>query len=195
MVALANGFAPFVQVDIMDGVFVPTVSVTADSLQRQDIRFGWEAHLMVAHPLLHLESFKCAGAERILFHVESADEPRRVVREARALGLGVGVALTPPTPVAAVEALLDSLDCVLLMTVYPGYYGAPFVPEVMQKVSQVRALCPCVEIGVDGGIKEANLLEVAGYGLDTVCVGSAIFSQPDPAASYARLEALLREAS
>jgi ribulose-phosphate 3-epimerase len=81
------------------------------------------------------------------------------------------------------------------MPVYPGYYGAPFVPEVMDKVSQLRAVSPSIEIGVDGGVKEANLLEVAGRGVDTVCVGSAVFSQPDPAASYARLSALLRKAS
>ncbi len=195
MVALANAFAPFVQIDIMDGVFVPAVSMTAEDLRQQDIRFEWEAHLMVAHPLLHLEAFKCAGAGRVVFHVESVDEAEQVVLRARSLGLGVGVALNPPTPVAAVESLLPSVDCVLLMTVYPGSYGAPFVPEVMEKVSQVRALCPCIEVGVDGGIKEANLLEVAGYGVDTICVGSAIFARPDPADSYARLVELLRAAA
>jgi len=195
MVALANSFAPFVQVDIMDGVFVPTVSVTVEELQRQDIRFKWEAHLMVAHPLLHLESFTRAGATRVIFHAESADAAEQVCLRARALGLGVGVALHPPTPVAAVGSILSSVACVLLMTVYPGYYGAPFVPDVMEKVSEVRALCPCIEIGVDGGIKEANLLQVAGYGVDTVCIGSAVFGQPDPAASYARLSDLLRAAS
>lgn len=192
MVSLANGFAPFVQVDIMDGAFVPTLSVRAEELQRQDIRFAWEAHLMVAHPLSHLESFMRAGAKRIIFHVEAGDEAALVILQARSLGLGVGVALNPPTPVAAVESLLPAVDCVLLMTVYPGYYGAAFVPDVMKKVSLVRALRPDIEVGVDGGIKEGNLPEVVGYGVDTVCVGSAVFGQPDPAASFVRLSELAR---
>jgi len=190
MVSVANGFAPFVQVDIMDGVFVPTVSVRAEELQRQDIRFAWEAHLMVAHPLAHLESFMRAGATRIIFHVEALDEAELVILQARSLGLEVGVALNPPTPVAAAESLLFSVDSVLLMTVYPGYYGAAFVPEVMEKVSQVRSLHPGIEIGVDGGIKEGNLRDVVGYGVDTVCVGSAVFGQSDPAASFVRLSDL-----
>ena len=192
MVSLANGFAPFVQVDIMDGVFVPTVSVPAEALQRQDIRFAWEAHLMVAHPLPHLEAFMRAGASRIIFHVEADDEAALIILQARSLGLGVGVALNPPTPVGAIESLLPSVDSVLLMTVYPGYYGASFVPEVMEKVNQVRSLCPGVEIGVDGGIKESNLPDVVEYGVDTVCVGSAVFGQPDPAASFVRLSDLAR---
>ena len=129
------------------------------------------------------------GAIRVVFHFESVKDPSVVVSAARALGLGVGLAVNPPTPVAAFEACLKDVDCVLLMTVYPGYYGAPFVPEVMTKVGQVRAACPDVEIGVDGGIKEANLLEVVRQGVDTVCVGSAVFSSPDPAASYSRLVA------
>ncbi|MCK9356341.1 MAG: ribulose-phosphate 3-epimerase [Dehalococcoidia bacterium] len=192
MVSLANVFAPFVQVDIMDGVFVPTVSVRAEGLQRQDIRFAWEAHLMVAHPLPHLESFRRAGASRIIFHVEAEDEAALVILQARSLGLGVGVALNPPTPVGAIESFISAVDSVLLMTVYPGYYGAPFVPDVMKKVSLVRALRPDIEIGVDGGIKEGNLPDVVGYGVDTVCVGSAVFGQPDPAASFVRLSDLAR---
>jgi len=192
MVALANGFAPFVQVDIMDGVFVPTVSVRAEDLHREDVRFAWEAHLMVAHPLPHLESFRRAGASRIIFHVEADDEASLVILQARSLGLGVGVAVNPPTPVGAIESLLPAVDSVLLMTVYPGYYGAAFVPEVMEKVSRVRSLRPDIEIGVDGGIKEGNLPDVVAYGVDTVCVGSAVFGQSDPAASFVRLSELAR---
>ena len=192
LVTLANGFAPFVQIDIMDGVFVPTTSVEVETIREQDIRFRWEAHLMVSDPLAHLESFGSAGAERVIFHVESADDPSEVVAHARSLGLGIGVALNPPTPVAVIEALLPWVDCVLLMSVNPGYYGAPFVPEVMAKICQVRSLCADVEIAVDGGVKEANVVDVARRGVDTVCVGSAVFSTADPKSSYLRLVSLVQ---
>lgn len=192
LVTLANAFAPFVQVDMMDGAFVPSRSVGVADLRALELRFQWEAHLMVVDPMSCLESLRAAGAARVIFHVESCADPREIASAARSLGLGIGIALNPPTPVADIEPLLPIMDSVLLMTVYPGYYGAPFVPEVMSKVAQVRAACPGVEIGVDGGIKEANLLEVARQGVDTVCVGSAVFSSPDPQASYVRLSALAR---
>jgi len=193
MVELANRFAPFVQVDIMDGDFVPARSIGVPDLSRQDIRFGWEAHLMVAHPLRYLEPLKAAGTRRMIFHIESSDDPLTIITRARSLGLEVGVALNPPTPVADIEHLLKDVDSVLVMTVYPGCYGAAFVPEVMSKIGDVRALPYRVEIGVDGGIKEANVADVARQGVDTVCVGSAVFSSPDPAASYRRLLALVRQ--
>lgn len=190
LVSLANRFAPFVQVDIMDGVFVPTRSVGAEDLRSQEIRFKWEAHLMVSDPIAYLEPCANAGATRIIFHIELEAEPNAVIVRARALGLGVGVAVNPPTPVASIATLLPAVDSVLLMTVYPGYYGAPFVPDVMSKVEQVRAIRADVEIGVDGGIKEGNFLAVARRGVDTLCVGSAVFASPNPDASYARLVSL-----
>jgi ribulose-phosphate 3-epimerase len=193
LVGLANRFAPFVQVDIMDGDFVPSTSVDVTQLCRVDIRFDWEAHLMVTHPLRDLETIRDAGAMRVVFHVESADDPFEVIARARALGLAAGVALNPPTPVADIEPLLDVVDNVLLMTVYPGYYGAPFVPEVMSKVDSIRSLAPGMEIGVDGGVKESNLLAVARQGVDTICVGSAVFSSPDPEAAYKRLTGLVEQ--
>ncbi len=192
MVSLANGFAPFVQIDLTDGVFVPSLSVQVEDLRKQSIEFRWEAHLMFAHPLVQLESLKHAGASRVIFHVESGDDPALVILAARSLGLGVGMALNPPTPVASLEPYLYAVDAVLLMTVYPGFYGAPFVPEVMQKVGQVRALRPDIEIGIDGGIKERNIVEVVQQGVDTVCIGSAVFAQTEPAASYAKLSQLAR---
>jgi ribulose-phosphate 3-epimerase len=192
MVAVANGFATYVQIDIMDGVFVPSRSIGAADLHAQTIAFKWEAHLMVANPLPYLEPFRNAGASRLIIHVEAVDDPLTVVTRIRALGLEAGVAINPPTPVEAIEHVVGSVDSVLLMTVYPGFYGAPFVPEVMSKVPQVRALSSEVEISVDGGIKEGNIADVARRGVDTVCVGSAVFAKDDPGASFRRLEALAR---
>jgi len=192
MVALANAFAPYVQIDIMDGIFVPSHSISAAELRAQRIAFTWEAHLMVANPLEYVEPFRDAGASRLIFHAEAVADPPALISRARALGLEIGVAINPPTPVEAIRHLLDGVDSVLLMTVYPGFYGAPFVPDVMSKVSQVRALSSEIEIAVDGGIKDSNIGEVARQGVDAVCVGSAVFGSDDPEASFHRLEALAR---
>ncbi len=193
MVDLANKFAAFVQIDMMDGRFVPTRSIGVDDLGAVRIGFSWEAHLMVAEPIQYLDALKEAGARRVIFHVESDDDVGSIIVRCRSLGLGVGVAVNPPTPVAGIEPYLPDVDSVLLMAVHPGYYGAPFVPEVMSKIGEVRFACPGVEIGMDGGIKESNLVKVARHGLDTICIGSAIFGQQDPPASYLRLTDLARE--
>jgi len=190
MVDIANGFAEFVQIDIMDGQFVPSSSTSSDDLKGLDIRFAWEAHLMVVDPLNYLEQFRDVGASRIIFHFESNDDPAEVIALARRLGVGIGVALNPDTSVEAARAVLPEVDSVLLMSVYPGYYGASFVPEVVDKIELVRQSFPGLEIGMDGGIKPENLVEVARKGVDTVCVGSAIFMAKDPADSYRRLSLL-----
>ena len=194
MVEVANGFADFVQVDIMDGRFVPSTSISATDLGNVGIRFGWEAHLMVADPLNYVEQFKDIGASRIIFHIESDDDPNDVIALGRSLGISIGVALNPDTPVSTAADVLAGADSVLLMSVYPGYYGAAFVPEVLGKVPELRRKFPGLELGIDGGIKPDNLLEVARLGFDTVCVGSAIFRDEDPAAAYRRLAGLAAQA-
>ena len=194
MVQVANGFADFVQVDIMDGRFVPSKSIAASHLAEVDIHFGWEAHLMVADPLNYVEQFKDVGASRIVFHVESDDDPNDVVALARSLGIGVGVALNPETPVSAAADVFPNVESALVMSVYPGYYGAAFVPEVLNKVPELRQRFPHLHLSIDGGIKGDNLLEVARLGFDSVCVGSAIFQAEDPAAAYRRLSDIASQA-
>jgi ribulose-phosphate 3-epimerase len=194
MVDVANGFADFVQVDIMDGRFVPSTSISASHLRNVEMHFEWEAHLMVVDPLSHIGDYKDAGASRVIFHIESDDDPSDVIALGRGLGIKVGVALNPDTPVSAVSDVLAEVDSVLLMSVYPGFYGASFVPEVLDKVPALRRERPALELGVDGGIKPDNLLEVARLGFDTVCVGSAIFRDENPAAAYRRLASVAARA-
>jgi ribulose-phosphate 3-epimerase len=191
MVRLANSFADFVQIDVMDGLFVPSTSIDADDLRMLEIRFRWEAHLMVSRPTEHIDSFVKAGAERVTIHAEANEDVRNAVSLARRMGVRVGLALSPKTAVAEVEPLLPLVDSVLLLTVEPGYYGSPFLPEVLSKVGRVRAAHPGLSVAVDGGVKEQNLLEVADTGVDEICVGSAIFRAQDAAAAYRRLQGLL----
>ena len=186
-----EGVADWVQVDIMDGRFVPSRSIGWQDIRAARLPFGWEAHLMVENPVDMLQGFKTAGAERIIFHYEAVDSPEEVVSAARAAGLVAGMAVNPETSVDIIRKCLPGLGYVLLMSVHPGFYGAEFLPEVLDKVARLRHYAPDLKIGIDGGIKETNLLEVASTGVDDICVGSGIFRAPDPAATFRRLQAMV----
>jgi ribulose-phosphate 3-epimerase len=194
MVCQAETFADFVQVDIMDGRFVPSRSIACGDIVAVSPKLRWEAHLMVRQPEEQLQCFARAGAERIVFHFEATSSPLRIIKLVRHLGVKVGLAANPETPLTATLSLADSVDSVLFLTVHPGFYGAKFLPEVLDKVIELRSRKPNLEIGVDGGIKEGNVAEVARLGVDFICVGSAIFAQPDPGASFRRLQSLAEEA-
>jgi ribulose-phosphate 3-epimerase len=195
MVRQAEDFADFVQVDIMDGRFVPSHSITCGDLGTVSPKLRWEAHLMVKQPEEELQCFAMAGAEKIVFHFEATSSPVQIVKLIRGLGVKVGLAVNPETPLTTTLSLADSVDSVLFLTVHPGFYGGKFLPEVLDKVVGLRAQKPKLEIGVDGGIKESNIAEVARLGLDYICVGSAIFVQPDPGQSFRRLQSLADQAS
>ncbi|MEE9366560.1 MAG: ribulose-phosphate 3-epimerase [Dehalococcoidales bacterium] len=192
MVHQAETFTDYVQIDIMDGHFVPSRSVTWEQVAGLSINLKWEAHLMVAHPEKYLESFKQAGAGKIIFHHETTDSPHEVIHQIRNLGIEAGLAINPETPVSAMAPCIREVDSVLLLTVTPGFYGSKFIPEVLDKVAGLRNIQPGIEIGVDGGVKENNIGEIAGVGVDYICVGSAVFLQPDPAESYRRLQSLVQ---
>jgi ribulose-phosphate 3-epimerase len=195
MVRQAEAFTDFVQVDIMDGRFVPSNSIVCNDISTVSPKLRWEAHLMVKQPEEQLQCFAMAGAEKIVFHFEATSSPLRIITMIRHLGVKVGLAVNPETPLTTTLSLADSVDSVLFLTVHPGFYGAKFLPEVLDKVMELRARKPNLEIGVDGGIKDANIADVARLGLDYVCVGSAIFVQPDPGQSFRRLQGLADKAS
>jgi len=195
MIRQAESFATYVQFDIMDGRFVPSHSISCQDLATLPLRLIWEAHLMVLNPDDYFEGFRQAGAKKVVFHYEATSSPRKVIFKARGLGLEVGVALNPETPVARMRDLADEADSVLFLTVNPGSYGSKFIPEVLDKVGELRSIKPGVEIGVDGGIKEGNIAEIARVGVDVIYVGSAIFANPQPGESFRRLVALAQEGS
>ena len=195
MVNSISGVVPWAQVDIMDGQFVPSKSIGWQQVKAAKIPFDWEAHLMVKEPETYFSGFKSARARRVIFHFEAVIDVQTAIARARKLELDVGLALNPGTPVSAISDFLPLLDSVLIMSVVPGFYGSKFIPEVLDKVGQIRALKPEVSIGIDGGINESNLLEVAASGIDDICVGSAIFLAPDPQRSYRHLQALVDAAS
>jgi ribulose-phosphate 3-epimerase len=111
----------------------------------------------------------------------------------RDLGLEVGLAVNPDTTVSAILPLAGEVDSVLFLSVHPGFYGSRFIPEVLDKMVEFRSARPGVEIGIDGGIKESNIAQVARAGADVIYVGSAIFRQPQPGESFRHLQALIQE--
>jgi ribulose-phosphate 3-epimerase len=195
MVRQAEAFCDYVQFDIMDGRFVPSYSIGCADIAALRPKLKWEAHLMVAEPASYLTEFREAGASRVVFHYEASPAPEEVIGLVKGLGLEVGLALNPETPVSAVSSWLAQLDSILLLTVNPGFYGSAFIPEVLDKVAELRRVCPEIEIGVDGGIKDGNVARVARTDVDAICVGSAVFLQPQPAESYRHLLALAQTGS
>jgi ribulose-phosphate 3-epimerase len=190
MVRQVETFTDYVQIDIMDGQFVPSSSITWQHLASIPFKFAWEAHLMIVNPEEHLAGFRQAGAQRIIFHYEATSSPREVISLARSYHLEVGLAVNPETPVSAILPLVGEVDSVLFLSVNPGFYGSEFIPGVLDKIVELNKLRPGVVTGIDGGAKESNIAEIAGTGVSYICVGSAIFRQLEPAASFRRLKTL-----
>jgi ribulose-phosphate 3-epimerase len=188
MLDLCSQFAGLVQIDIMDGQFVSSSSVTrADLEQIRPVKNPSEAHLMVNDPIAWLDVFKRLGTERVLFHAEIKQDPLTVIKAIKKKSMRAGIAVNPATELKEFEALVDKDDAVLFMSVVPGFYGARFIPEVLEKIKQFRRKYPGIIVGIDGGIKADNVVEVKRSGIDYICVGSAIFKDADPGAAYAKL--------
>jgi ribulose-phosphate 3-epimerase len=190
MLKQAVTYTDYVQIDIMDGRFVPSRSITWEQISALPTRLRWEVHLMVEEPEKQLANYQKTGACKAIFHYEATGDPGNVIETARRLGMEVGLAVNPETPVSTILPLTDKVDSVLFLSVHPGFYGAQFIPAVLEKVGELRRLYPALTLGIDGGIKESNIAQVAGSGVNEIFVGSAIFLQPDPEKAYRKLQAL-----
>ncbi len=178
---IASG-AELLHLDVMDGHFVPNLSVGPAFLEK--IR-GYtdrplDVHLMVTDPAYFLEQFAEAGADSITFHVEATNEPETLIARLRKRGLGVGITLRPGTPVETIKPLAAEVDLVLVMTVEPGYGGQSFMPEMLAKVAEVRGLLkPHQRLEVDGGIHPQSARRCAENGADVFVAGENIFGSKD----------------
>jgi ribulose-phosphate 3-epimerase len=195
LVGQAEGFTDSAQVDIMDGKFVPSNSVSCSQVAAVKIKIAWEAHLMVLHPENCVADFHRAGAKKITFHYEATPSPGKIIKLIRGLGLKVGLAINPETPISTFTPLVKDVDSVLFLAVHPGFYGAAFLPEVLDKIKAFRSDYPDTETGIDGGVKEDNIVKIARSGVDVIYIGSALFHQPRPAEAYIRMKALVAKAA
>lgn len=191
LITSAESFADYVQIDIMDGIFVPSTSISAAELATVKSTVRSEAHLMVKNPADWLEAAAMFGCEEILFHFEAVDDPAAVVKLLRETDFRAGLAVNPETRVADFLDIAGIVDSVMFMAVNPGFYGAPFIPEVMDNIRELRKLKPALDIGVDGGMKLDSAALARNAGADYVCVGSAIFKAADPGQAYCQFKQTL----
>ena len=197
--ALVEAGARLFHFDAGDGHFIPEITIGPIVLASiSPLVRGWGArldcHLMVSEPEGHFEAVAKAGGDSITFHVEACAEPARAIALARSLGLGVGVALNPETPVQDAVAAAEGADLVLCMSIHPGYSGQEFMPDALARIGRLRALLPAdVRIQVDGGINRDSIVAARDAGADLLVSGSAIFWNDDPAAAFRELTKLVNE--
>ena len=179
------GGADQLHVDVMDGRFVPNITVGPIVVEaiRKRTRLPLDVHLMIVEPERYIADFVRAGADMLTVHAEAAVHLQRTLAQIRELGVLAGVALNPATSPTAIDYVLDDLNLVLIMSVNPGFGGQSFIPGVYPKIRHVRTLLGDrpVEVSVDGGVKVEHAGPLAAHGASVLVAGSAIFGAPHPA--------------
>lgn len=181
-----KGYAKRIHLDIMDQQFVINSSLNFDFKLPKNIFF--EAHLMVKDPLSWVEKY-ADKVDLIIFHYESTDDLILAIKKIKSKNKKVGIAINPETPISRIQNHLDQVDIIVIMTVYPGQYGAKFLPEMLEKVKALRKIYKG-DIGVDGGIKEETIILAKKAGANLFYSGSYIMVSVDPVKAMKRLETL-----
>lgn len=190
---IEEGGADWVHVDVMDGRFVPNLTIGPPVVKalRRVTRLPLDVHLMIVEPERYLEDFAAAGADVISIHVEASTHLQRALRRIRELGKRAGVVLNPHTPEDTLRYVLDDLDLILVMSVNPGFGGQAFLPQVLPKVTALRRMIDAaqrpIELEIDGGIQPETAHLAIQAGASVLVAGSAVFGQPDRAAAIRSL--------
>ena len=198
--AAERGGADLIHVDVMDGHFVPPITIgplVVRAIKRIATR-PLDVHLMVSDPDRHIDDFIAAGASMVSVHVEAVTHLHRTVTHIKKLGAKAGVVLNPATPASALEDIAPEVDYVLVMSVNPGFAAQPFIPHSLYKLHRVRAVLAAAgsdaPIEIDGGISSANVSEVVEAGASILVAGNAIFGTPDAEAATRALRAAANKA-
>jgi ribulose-phosphate 3-epimerase len=198
--AAEQGGAAILHVDVMDGHFVPNISIGVPVVAslRKATRLTLDTHLMIENPDRYVEAFAEAGADMISVHQEATPHLDRVLSAIRELGREAGVVINPATPVAALSEVLDKVDYVLVMSVNPGFGGQAFLPAALEKIRQLKDIRTrynyTFRIEVDGGVGPENVVPLVRAGAEILVAGTSIFHTADPAAAVRQMRHLASEA-
>lgn len=173
--------AEYIHIDVMDGVFVPSISFGMPVIEtiRKVTDRVFDVHLMIVEPERFVREFAACGADSITFHLEATEDAEDMIEQIHALGCRAGMAIKPKTPIEAVRKYLDKLDMLLVMTVEPGFGGQKYIPESTERIRQARRMAAelgtKLDIEVDGGITADNIRVVLDAGANVIVAGSAVF--------------------
>jgi ribulose-phosphate 3-epimerase len=197
--AVESGGADYIHVDVMDGLFVPNITIGPGVVEalRRATKLPLDVHLMIREPERYLEDFAKAGANVLTVHLEATTHLHRTVSAIHALGLEAGVALNPATPVGTLDEIVADLDVVLIMSVNPGFSWQTFIPRSESKTAAVRQLIEQsgskARIELDGGVDVGNIGRLAAAGGSVFVAGGAVFGADDPAAAVRNLKEAARQ--
>lgn len=182
--------ADYLHVDVMDGHFVPNMSFGMGmvSALREHTNLVMDCHLMIEKPENYISQFAKAGADIITIHVEATNHIHRALQQIRDHGIKVGLALNPGTPASAIKEVAHLADMILVMSVNPGFTGQKFLPEVLDKVREIRAMAPETDIQIDGGIGMQNIYDVTEAGANVIVAGAAVYYAENPAEAIRKLK-------
>jgi ribulose-phosphate 3-epimerase len=193
--AVERGGADLLHIDVMDGHFVPNLTVGPPIVEavKKVTKLPLDVHLMITNADAFISEFAAAGADYLTVHVEACPHLHRTVQSIKERGVKAGVTLNPATPINSLEEILADVDLVLIMSVNPGFGWQKFIPSVLNKIAAARAMLDRIKsqalLEVDGGVKVDNAGQVLAAGADVLVAGSAIFSSRDYAATIAALRA------
>lgn len=193
--AVERAGADFLHVDVMDGHFVPNLTVgppIVESLKKVT-KLPLDVHLMITNADAFIPEFADAGADYLTVHVEACPHLHRTIQSIKERGVNAGVTLNPATPMASLQQILGDVDLVLIMSVNPGFGGQTFIPSVLKKIAEARAMLDQIKsqalLEVDGGVKVENAKGIVDAGATVLVAGSAIFSKPDYRSTITALRA------
>jgi ribulose-phosphate 3-epimerase len=195
-----EGGAGVLHVDVMDGRFVPNISIGIPVVEclRKATKLPLDTHLMIVEPEKYIAEFVRAGSNRVLIHQEATVHLDRALAMIREHGAETGVVINPATPVGTLSEVLDKVDTVLVMSVNPGFGGQKFIPNALEKIRQLNQWRARYNgrfrIEVDGGVDLENAAELAQAGVNTFVAGTSIFHTPDPAAATRQMRKLALDA-
>jgi len=182
---VARAGADYIHVDVMDGHFVPNITIGAPVVAaiRPLTSLPLDVHLMIEHPERYISEFVHAGADIITVHVEASPHLHGAIELIKKLGVKAGVSLNPPTPLSAVDKFIHHVDLVLIMSVNPGFGGQPFIPETLPRIENMRKILDgrglSAELEVDGGINVENAPDIVKAGANVLVAGNSVFRAED----------------